>query len=124
MRLIALISWLVLLSAGVGGAVCAATVHRASPNVTVSSLSNEIASLQPAREYPLAAGRIVAVDREDGRITVEHRPIPQFYLEGTTRIFHVADRTMLTGLTPGDKIRFDLQRQRGHYLIVRIENSN
>jgi Cu(I)/Ag(I) efflux system protein CusF len=116
MRRMALITWLVLSSIAIGGAVCAAT----EPRITQTGIAN----LQPVEEFPLAAGRIVAIDRADGRVTVEHRPIPQFYLLGTTRIFHVADRTMLTGLTPGDKIRFDLQRQSGRYVITRIENSN
>jgi Cu/Ag efflux protein CusF len=121
MRRIALISSLVLSSVALCGGVFAAVEDRAAPKVVVSG---DIASLQPVEEYPLAAGRIVAVDGKDGKVTVEHSPIPKFYLQGMTRIFHVEDRTMLTGLTPGDKIRFDLQRQHGRYVITRIENSN
>jgi Cu/Ag efflux protein CusF len=41
-----------------------------------------------------------------------------------TRIFPVEDRMLLVGLTPGDKIRFDLERRAGHYVVTRIENSN
>ncbi len=122
MRRIALITWLVLSSAASCGGVWAAVERRAVP--CVASLPIDIASLQPTREYPLPAGRIVAVDGKDGKVTVAHGPIPQFYLERMTGIFPVEDRTLLTGLTPGDKIRFDLRRQRGHYVITRIENSN
>lgn len=120
MRRMALVSWLVLASAILCGGVWAAAVHKTRSHVAVSG---DIASLQPVEEFPRAAGRVVAVDGRDSKITVEHGPIRQFYLEGMTRTFHVEDRTMLTGLTPGDKIRFDLQRQRGHYVITRIENS-
>jgi Cu(I)/Ag(I) efflux system protein CusF len=120
MRRMALITWLVLASAILCGGVWAAAVHRAKPRI---ALSGDIAALQPVEVFPPAAGRVVAVDCRDGKITVEHGPIRQFYLERMTGTFPVEDRTMLTGLTPGDKIRFDLQRQRGHYVITRIENS-
>jgi Cu/Ag efflux protein CusF len=121
MRRLALVSWLVFSSVALCGGVWAAAEDRARRSVAISS---DIANLQPTEELPLAAGRVVAVDCKDGKITVEHRPIPRFYLEGTTRIFHVDDRTLLKGLTPGDKIRFDVQRQRGRYIVTRIENSN
>ena len=43
----------------------------------------------------LASGRVVAVDRAGSRITLEYRPIPQLFLEGGTRIFHVGDPASL-----------------------------
>ena len=131
MRRIVLISWLVLISAALGSGVCAAVVHdramhgrAAAAQVPVPSL--DIASLAPREVYPLAKGRVVAVDPANAKITVAHAPIPQFYLERMTRIFPVEDRTLLAGLTPGDKIRFDLKRNGDakRYVITRIENSN
>src|ERR1700741_4410950 len=61
-----------------------------------------------APDEPLASGRVVAVDRAGSRITLEYRPIPQLFLEGGTRIFHVGDPTSLKGLGPGDKVRFEV----------------
>src|SRR5512147_1686988 len=58
-------------------------------------------------DEPLARGRVVAVDRKAGTITLEFRPIPQQFLEGGTRIFRVEDPALLKGLGPGDKVRFD-----------------
>ena len=122
MRYVAMVSCLMLVSAALGSGVCAAVVqhremHEAMP-------ASDLASLAPAEAVPLAAGRVVAVDPGDGRITVEHAPIARYYLERTTRIFPVEDRALLVGHTPGDKIRFDLERRAGHYVIIRIENSN
>jgi Cu/Ag efflux protein CusF len=73
---------------------------------------------------PLASGRVVAVDRAGGRITLEYRPIPQLFLEGGTRIFHVEDPVSLKGLGPGDKVRFEVERNGRSYTVTRIENSN
>ncbi|MPZ31057.1 MAG: hypothetical protein GEV13_08680 [Rhodospirillales bacterium] len=75
-------------------------------------------------DEPLASGRIVAVDRAGSRITLEYRPIPQLFLEGGTRIFHVEDPATLKGLGPGDKVRFEVERDGRTYKVTRIENSN
>ena len=123
MRCITLTTYLVLLSAAFCGGVYAAAVqHRTA--MDGPARTGDLASLAPARVFPLAAGRVVAVDPADGKITVEHAPIRRFYLQRATGIFPVEDRTQLVGLTPGDKIRFDLERRAGRYVITRIENSN
>ena len=128
MRRIALISWLVILTATVGGGVWAAQRIVTKPCAAIALRANltkaDLASLQPAEEFPLATGRIVAVDAKDGRLTVRHRGIDRFYLEPGTYIFHVEDQSLLTGLTAGDKIRFDVSRNGRRYDITRIENSN
>jgi len=122
MRRIVSISCLVLVSAIAGGAVWAAERFVATPCAATSSRT--LASLQPVEEYPLAKGRVVAVDPKAGTVTLAHGQITQFYLEPTTRIFHIDNRTLLTGLTPGDKIRFELERDGKKYVITRIEHSN
>ena len=58
------------------------------------------------------------------RITLEYRPIPQLFLDGGTRIFHVGDPTSLKGLGPGDKVRFEVERDGRSYTITRLVNSN
>ncbi len=74
-------------------------------------------------DEPLAAGRVVAVDPA-GRITLEYRPIPQLFLEGGTRIFRVDDPASLAGLGPGDKVRFEVERDGRAYTITRLVHSN
>ena len=75
-------------------------------------------------DEPLATGRVVAVDRAAGRITLEFRPIPQLLLEGGTRIFLVKDPASLKSLGPGDKVRFEVERNGRSYLVTRVENRN
>lgn len=69
-------------------------------------------------------GRVVAVDPASARVTLEYRPIPQLLLEGGTRIFRVQDPTELEGLGPGDKVRFEVEREGRSFIVKRIENSN
>lgn len=81
-------------------------------------------AMRPIGEV-LASGRVVKVDTDVAQITIEHRPILRFYMmESMTRIFKVRDVTMLTGLTPGDRIRFKVERAEGGFAITWIENAN
>ena len=75
-------------------------------------------------DEPWGSGRVVAIDRAGSRITLEYRPIPQLFLDGGTRIFHVGDPTSLKGLGPGDKVRFEVERDGRSYTITRLVNSN
>jgi Cu/Ag efflux protein CusF len=72
----------------------------------------------------LTAGRVVKVEADAGKITIEHRPIWRLYMESMTMIFKVRDATMLTGLTPGDRIRFEVKRDDKSHVITWIEHSN
>ena len=122
MRRIVLISWLVTLAATLGGGVWAA--ERITKPCVAAMPPAALVPLQPTEELALAAGKILAVDAKDGRLTVNHRGVSRYYLEPGTFIFHVEDRALLTGLTPGDKIRFDVARAGKRFTITRIENSN
>jgi Cu/Ag efflux protein CusF len=75
-------------------------------------------------DEPLATGRVVAIDAAAGRITLEFRPIPELLPEGGTRIFSVKEPAWLEGLRPGDKLRFEVERDGRNYTITRIANSN
>lgn len=77
-----------------------------------------------ATDERLVRGKVVAVDAARNRITLEYRPIPEHFLEGGTRIFDVAQDVALRGLSAGDNVRFDVERDGRRYIVVRLENSN
>jgi len=72
----------------------------------------------------LPIGRVVKVDADAGRITIEHNPIWRFYMEAMTMTFRVRDPALLTGLTPGDRIRFKVERTNDGFVVTWIENTN
>jgi hypothetical protein len=39
-------------------------------------------------------------------------------------VLHVDHASLLFGLTPGDKIRFDVDRVGRRYIVTRLEHSN
>lgn len=117
-----------------GVLMLAATVLTINPVLALETLAGEPARdgrvesvLQhtgPPDSEPLASGRVVAVDRAAGRVTLEFRPIPQLFLEGGQRVFRVEDSTLLDGLSPGDKVRFEVELSGRAYTVTRVENSN
>jgi len=102
-----------------GSVVAAETMVDPWPNE-----DETVGSVQPAPSGPFASGRVVAVDRTAGKITLEYPPIPQLLLEGGTRNFAVQDAALLTSLTPGDKVRFEVEREGRSFIVKRIVNSN
>ncbi len=111
------------LAASIGVALTAAaaeTMGDASPYYE----DETTASVQIPLSGPYAPGRVVAVDRAAGRITIEYPPIPQLLLEGGTRNFAVQDAALLTSVAPGDKVRFEVERAGRNFVVRRIVNSN
>ena len=98
----------------------AAVVAAATSAVALPALAWDAS---PSGERVLSVGRVVSVDSEAGEVTIEHKPIPHLYMESMTMIFRVKEPAMLTGLTPGDKIRFKVERDDKGFVITRIENS-
>ncbi|MDI1285315.1 MAG: copper-binding protein [Reyranella sp.] len=82
------------------------------------------ASVQLPPSGPFAPGRVVAVDRAASRITIEYPAIPQLLLEGGVRKFAVQDAALLTNLTPGDKVRFEIEREGRNFIVRQILHSN
>ncbi len=80
--------------------------------------------MQSASSGPLASGRVVAVDRAAGKITLDYPPIPQLLLEGGIRNFAVEDTASLNTFAPGDKVRFEVERDGRSFVVKRIVNSN
>ena len=124
MRRLFLISWFAIVGLMVCGGVWAARRADCPIATKTTATKDHLASLQPFEELPLAAGRIVAVNEKAGTLTIHHGAIRRFELTPTTSVFPVEDKAALVGHTRGDKIRFDLARKDGRYVIDRLENSN
>ena len=88
-----------------------------------SESSAAIPNPAPAEKMPLAAGRILAVDGARDRLIVEHRGIGRYYIDPGKTVIYVRDHDLLRWLSPGDKIRFDVERAGGVLVVTRLENS-
>ena len=64
-------------------------------------------------------GVVLEVHAERGQIVIKHEDIPELMM-AMTMTFEVADRTMLEGLSPGQRVDFRVEHAEGRYRILAI----
>lgn len=71
----------------------------------------------------LADGEIRRVNRDTGKLTIRHGPIPNLEMPPMTMVFQVKDRAMLDAVKVGDKVRFKAAKEGGAYVVTHVEGA-
>lgn len=79
--------------------------------------------LASAAQAQSASGTVKKIDEAQGKITLDHGPIPSLDMDSMTMIFRVADPAMLKTVKPGDKVKFDAGRVNGALTVTKIQKS-
>jgi Cu(I)/Ag(I) efflux system protein CusF len=69
---------------------------------------------------PLVDGEVRKVDKEQGKLTLRHGPIPNLEMGGMTMVFRVTDPKWLDSLKEGDKLSFTADRVNGVFTVTSI----
>ncbi len=93
-------------------------------DMPVGPSSDRPATPDMPTHIPLAAGSVVAIDSDVGRIAVERIPQRRLFIDDFVMVLDVSDRSLLTGLSMGDKIRFDYEHELHRWILTRLEHSN
>ena len=80
-------------------------------------------ALQIAQANTLVNAEVRKVDKEQGKLTLAHEPIPNLEMPKMTMIFRVKDPAMLDKVKPGDKIKFSAERVDGQLTVISIEQA-
>ena len=76
---------------------------------------------QAAQQGPaLVEGEVRRIDKDAGKITLKHGPIPNLDMPGMTMVFRVKDPAMLDGVKAGDKVRFSAEQSGGALTVTKI----
>ncbi len=70
---------------------------------------------------PLTDAEVRKVDREAGKITLQHGEIKNLDMPPMTMVFQVRDPALLKPLKAGDKVRFTADKLGGAYTVLSIE---
>jgi Cu(I)/Ag(I) efflux system protein CusF len=97
--------------------------------VAVALASSVTVQAQPTAQAPEAAraadatvqGEVRKIDREQGKLTLKHGPIPNLDMPGMTMVFKVVEPKMLDNLKPGDKVKFAASNKDGAITVTAIE---
>ena len=66
-------------------------------------------------------GKVVKVDAERSRVTLDHERIRSIDMEAMTMPFKVDKRVDLRRFKPGDKVRFTIRNQDDHLVVEAME---
>ena len=104
---------MIVVLAGAPAAFAQTTDHVAQTPASSAAASAPTASM--------VDGEVRKVDKEAGKLTLRHGPIPHLDMPGMTMVFRVAEPGMLDELKTGDKLRFSVERLNGALTVTRIE---
>jgi Cu(I)/Ag(I) efflux system protein CusF len=101
----------------------AAGIGQAAP-VGTAALWIAAVGAAVAQESPVSAtGVVQQVKAEQGKVKIDHDPIPALGWPKMNMYFRVKDKAVLDGIGPGDKVRFELEKDAKGLAITRIEKA-
>jgi len=77
-----------------------------------------------AQNLPTVSGTVEKVDTTQGKITIDHGPIPNLDMEAMTMVFRAQDPNLLKGLKAGDKVQFTADRVNGQISVTSIKKGS
>jgi len=77
--------------------------------------------MMSAQSGAMAEGEIRKVDKDAGKLTIKHGPIPSMDMPPMTMVYRVKDPAMLDKVKPGDKVKFLAEKVGSAFTVMRIE---
>ena len=84
-------------------------------------LSGFIAASSALAQSYEGTGVVKKLDTAKGTVTLKHEAIKSLNWPGMTMDFPARDKALLSGLKPEQAVKFELQQQKGTYVITRIK---
>ncbi len=69
----------------------------------------------------MADGEVRKVDKDAGKVTIKHGPIPSMEMPPMTMVYRVKEPAMLGAVKAGDKVKFAAEKLGGAYTVTKIE---
>lgn len=109
-----------ILLLGISSIVALATgLAHAAPAGAAEPLRVAAADAKPAAVS--GTGVVEQVKADQGKVKINHEPIPALDWPSMSMYFRVKDKAVLEGIATGDKVQFDLEKGKTGLEITRIE---
>ncbi|GAB2464016.1 hypothetical protein GCM10027082_14530 [Comamonas humi] len=79
------------------------------------------AAAQTAPQASWTDGEIKKLDLDNGKATIKHGEIKNLDMPGMTMVFTAKDKSLLSNLKPGDKVRFVVVQKAGKMVLTDIQ---
>jgi Cu/Ag efflux protein CusF len=84
----------------------------------------EMASATPgAADTALSVGEIKKIDKDTGKLTIQHGPLTNLNMPGMTMVFKAQNPSMLEQVKVGDNIHFQAENVNGSLTVTRLESA-
>ncbi len=77
-----------------------------------------------AQNLPTVSGTVEKVDAAQGKVTIDHGPIPNLDMDSMTMIFRAQDPALLKDVKAGDKVQFTADRVNGQISVTSIKKGS
>ena len=72
-------------------------------------------------QSPMVDGEVRRIDKEQGKVTLRHGPIPNLDMGAMSMVYRVKEAGMIDRLKVGQKIRFEAAKIDGELTVTRFE---
>lgn len=102
-------------------AISAVAVGIALPMSSFAQASMEPGKTEAAQSASLTDGEIKKVDLDNGKVTIKHGEIKHMDMPGMTMVFTAKDKSLLSNVKPGDKVKFMVVNEGGKMVVTDIQ---
>ena len=101
-------------------AISAVAVGIALPMSSFAQASMEPGKTEAAQSASLTDGEIKKVDLDNGKVTIKHGEIKHMDMPGMTMVFTAKDKSLLSNVKHGDKVKFMVVNEGGKMVVIDI----
>ena len=76
-----------------------------------------------AQGAPMVSGTVQKIDTAQGKVTIDHGPIPNLNMDAMSMVFRAQDPAMLKTVKQGDKVQFSADRVNGQITVTKIQKA-
>ena len=102
-------------------AVSACAIGIASPLASFAHAAMDHSKMESAQAPAMTDGEIKKIDQTNGKVTIKHGYIKHLDMPGMTMVFTAKDKSLLTGIKSGDKVKFMVINEGGKMVVTDIQ---
>lgn len=102
-------------------AISAFALGVAAPMSSFAQTAMEPGKMDMSQQAAMTDGEVKKIDMEAGKITLKHGDIKHMDMPGMTMVFTAKDKSLLTNVKPGDKVKFMVVQEGGKMMVTSIQ---
>lgn len=102
--------------AAAGALLASAAAFAPVPDLSAATLQVAQATRPPVE------GEVTRVQKDTGKVTIRHGPIPNLDMPGMTMVFALKEPGMIDKVKAGSKITFTVDRIDGQFTVMSIDS--